>query len=267
MTEQENTSRLAHFLKGYQQITPKLETVIYDRVHRAGFSPDEPMSMVLAHHTIIEANMLEHVEQLNKLPPRIAKKLQESFDQVQDKHVQALAAEKSVIAKRVAEETGAAVREEMPRLVRQFHWRVAAHLMVTFLVAAVLIAGVAHVSGRSVTSSIAAEQAEFAPRPDAATWNRLQRVNPNIDNTIAKNCRLGQEHYVPNGTLRGACNIPLNLDGQTVPAPVGLAGQVQEQLITTRAKMSFEAILLLGMIIGIGLLYIGRVIYDLIFDR
>lgn len=267
MTQQNETSLLEHFLEGYPDITPELRKIIWERVHRAQMSGNDPACWQIAHVAIMEAMMLEHVKQLHNLPPQIAKKLKDSFGQVQDKHAQVLTAETSVIAKRVADETGAAVREAMPRLVRQFHWRVAAHLFVTFLVAAVLIAGVAHMSGRSVTNSIAAEQAEFAPRPDAETWNKLQRVNGNIDEIIAKNCRFGQENYVPNGTLRGACNIPLNLDGPTIPAPVGLAGQVQEQLITTRAKMSFGAILLLGMIIGLGVSSLGRSIYKLLPDR
>ena len=267
MTKQEDNSRLAHFLKGYPDTTPELESVIYDRMHRAGLSPNDPTSWLIAHNTITETKMLEHGKQIDSLPPRIAKKLMDSFDQVENKHVQALAAEKSAIAKRVADEAGAALREGMPRLVRQFHWRVALHLIATFMVATVLATGVGYVSGRAETSTLAAQQAALAARPDASTWIRLQTANGNIDDIIVKHCLRGQQHFVETGTERGACNVPLNLDGQAVPAPAGIAGQVEEQLVSTRAKMSFVAILFLGGLIGVGFLYLGRFIYDIIFDR
>jgi hypothetical protein len=267
VTQKNENSLLEHFLEGYPNITPELRKIIWDRVHRAQMSGDDPACWEIAHATIIEAMMLEHAEHLNTLPHKIAKKLADSFDTMQDKYARSLAAEKSAIAQRVADEAGVALREGMPRLAREFHWRVAANLFVTFMVAAIVIAGISYASGRAETGTLAAQQAELAARPDASTWIRLQAVNGNIDDIIAKNCRFGQELYVPNGTLRGACNVPLNLGGQTVPGPAGLVGQVEEQMVSTRAKMSFNAILLLGMIMGIVLLYLGRRIYDLIFER
>lgn len=266
MTPSNHRSRLSHFLEAYKPIDKEIIWRISDRVHRAGCSPDDPVSWQIAHDTIMEARLTAHAETHKKLPRRIAEALKTSFAEVQEEHTRALAAEKAMIAERVAKEAGEVLQASMPRLVRQFHWRVALQLIATFLLLAVLSAGTGYITGRSETSILQERYADVATQPDAQTWIALQKANDNLDKIISEKCRAGQEHHISSETsTRRACAIPLWLEGQSAPAPASLPGQAGEHLTSVRAETPFWVILLFGAFLGIGFIAVARRIYDWVY--
>lgn len=262
MTARPKTTRLAHFLEAYKPLAPQTERAVWDRVHRAGWSADDPASLQIAHDTITEARLAAFTTQMNALPARMAQATEKSLKKMQQAQADDQAAEREAIASRIAKEAREVLRASMPRLARQFHWAVALRLIATVSLLALFSAGAGYLVGRGETAVLQERYADLATKPDAQTWITLQRVNGNLDHVISRECRQGQEQHIPTASGRRACAVPLWLEGPSAPAPASLLGQAGEHLVSARATMPFTAILGLGILLGLGLLPLARRIYQ-----
>lgn len=249
MTVAVRQTRLAHFLEAYHPLDAAVERKIWDRIRRAGWSPEDPMSLQIAHETISEAGMIGFARKLDHLPGQLASATRSMLEQVEESRVTERTADRQVTADRVAEEVGRALEGAMPKLERQFHWRVAQRLVVTIVFMGLCGAMVGYAAGRQDTGVLDSQYASLAAQGDAGTWLRLQSANGNLDGIISKHCLEGQGGFIPTDMGRRACAVPLWLEGEGSPA----TGQLQDQALSLRARMPFGVILTLGVLAGLAL--------------
>lgn len=203
MTAPPRKSRLDHFLEAYRPLEPWVERRVWDRVHRAGWSQDDPVSLQIAFDAIAETRIAITIAAMDVLPGRMAEAAKVTLNQIEKAREQTAAAEREAIAAHVAQETGDVLRASMPRLERQFQWRVATRLIVTAALIALVASGVGYILGRHDTAALDSRYADLAEQPDAETWQTLQEVNPNLDEVISDQCRPGQQDHIGIGARIG----------------------------------------------------------------
>lgn len=253
MTASPKRSRVEAFLASYERRMPEVEKRIFERIYRAGLSPDDPYSLTLAHEAYQEASRTAFGESFSAR----ARKVEEAVESLPALSRAVLADERheqgAVIAARIAPEVRDALAASMPKLVRQFHWRIALHLITLIMIMVALASGAGYVMGRSETAGLQDRYASLATRPDAQSWLTLQAVNDNLDSTIARRCQPGQEDYIETAQGFHACAIPLWIDNVARPAPAGWRDQALDHLVSARATMPLHAIFLgifLGMVLS-----------------
>ena len=225
--------------------------VIWDRVHRAGCSADDPASIQIAHDTIMEARLHEHSNILRRSPGYLKQAITLALNEAEQNHQKNRAADRANLAAHVAETTGKILEAEIPKWERAFHWRTVVRGIVAFTLVAALCTGVGYAIGRTDTASLEKNYASIALEADAATWLRLQAVNPNLDRVISKNCSLGQEGHIQTESGRRACALPLWLEGPAAPKPLTTHQKSRAHIASLTARLPFSIILLLGGLLGI----------------
>lgn len=246
-------SRLDHFLEAYRPIDQDVERRLWDRVHRAGWSQDDPVSLQIAFQAIEEARMAAIAARMDALPDQMAEAARVTLNQIEKARARTTAAEREAIAAHVAQEAGDVLRASMPRLERQFQWRVATRLIATAALIALVASGAGYILGRHDTAALDSRYADLAEQPDAETWQTLQEVNPNLDEVISDQCRPGQQDHIATASGRKACAVPLWLEGDVVRLPTGFVGRTREHLTSLQARLPFGAVLTIGVLLGISI--------------
>jgi hypothetical protein len=257
MTPRLKKTRLEHFLEPYQPLPEGIEAQIWDRVHRAGWAPDDPVSLQIAFDLIQQARMEDHLKTLDAAPQKIRNAIADGAFKVQQSHHAHRSAEWTDIGNRVEGEVRKALHQGMAGLQREFQWRIAQRIVGGLVLLILLTGGTGYIVGRHDTERLAESYAALSVEPDARTWMDLQRVNPNIDVTMAKFCRPGAARRIDSPNGQAACEIPLWIQ-PPAPRPSTAMEKLQAYIGSLQARLPFPAVLVLGILIGLCLAPLAR---------
>ena len=254
MTDAPKMTRLAFYLEACPDYSEETEKLIWDRVQRAGAGPDDPLSIQIAHDTIMDARMRTYLWKAARLPGQIATAMKDSVSSIEVSQAQMQVDYAKRIANQISSETRDCLAKSMPMLETQLAKGARSRLRhgqmwraFGILLAVVFIGYAGYVMGRVETSDLASEFAELARRPDARVWQNLQRLNMEMDLFIAEFCVPGQPNYFHHSDGRAACDFSLFLEGTSAPAPVGYIERAGDFLASAWAKTSYEALAFLGL--------------------
>lgn len=221
MTRQALRSRLDHFLQSYRPLPggKKTEAIIFERVYAAGMTPDDPQAIVIAQDTIAEMRGRLFLRRMSELEDAEIKRAKEISSIVRNDWLKAQARLGTDVRDRIAAEASAAFKAAIPRLVGSLRWRAAAQLLLIVCVVATLPALVAYQLGRMNTAHIAQAYADVATSSDAETWLMLQRINPGVDQWIARECKPGGARFIQSEEGQVGCDIPLRIAPAHLPQP------------------------------------------------
>lgn len=258
MTEAPKKTRLEYFIAAYDPLDEKTKSLIWERVHRGRWGPDDPMSLQIAHDTIMEARMEANLAAATRLPDRIAKATDASISAVQKSQAQERTAYARNIAHQIAEETRSSLVESMPRLEAQLARRARSRralawtLGVFSILLAVAFIGLSgFVMGRMTTADLDLQFAEQATRPDADTWLDLLRKNRGLEILIAENCSPNRAGHIDTTSGRWSCDLPLWLNGPEAPAPIGAFARAKGFIVSAWAKLSYEWLAIIALVLGV----------------
>ncbi len=253
MTDGTKTTRTHHFLAAYQPLPPDLECQIWDRVHRAGFSGDDPTSIMIAHDTIVEARLAKSDILYDGLPKRAAQAVKHAMGGMIAEYISVQNRQNTKIASQVVDATLKALMQRLPTLERTLQWRGIVQFIFAFTLIAVLLVGAGYVVGRSETRGLETGYAGLANQPDAKTWQMLQRLNPSVDDFIATLCRPGQAGYQKTESGRDACVFTFFIDAPSLASSSGFLSTLRKHLMSIRASMPFEIIFAFGVLAGLAM--------------
>lgn len=253
-------TRLAHALEGYAPLGKELEARIWDRVFRAGWSPDDPMSLQIAHDTIQENRMDSFGVKMAALPGQLDQAVQTALDKVEASRARAAKADRQAIAEQVAQDTTAALQAALPRFERTLHRRTVQRLVLTLAILSIVVGLAGYIWGRHDTRQLEETFAELAVRADAKTWIRLLDLNGNLDRTLSKACVPGGSGFFLVADGRPACNVPLWLDAPETPTrrPLTVVESAKDHLASFGSRSPFFVILGFGVLLGAALRSLPR---------
>jgi hypothetical protein len=248
-------TRLEHFLEAYQPLGLELQQRIWDRVHRAGWSADDPMSLQIAHETIMEDQLASFVGKLATLPLQLDKAVQQALDKVAAVRARETTADRQAIAIQVAQEATAALQAALPRFEKSVFWRAAQRLFLTLAIIGLLCGAGGYIWGRHDTSQLESAFAGIAERADAKTWIRLLELNANLDWTLAKACAVGGSGEFVTAEGRRACAVPLWLETPIAapPGPLTVLDLAADHFASLSARLPFLVTLAIGALFGTAL--------------
>lgn len=262
MTERRKTTRLDHFLTGYEPLDPELAAQIRDRIHRAGWHPDDPASLQIAHDTVMESCMQGNYAKFGMLLYYMAKELQKFPALVTDDMTRAMkkvlehsasdhAVHNKSNATLIVRNVHQAVKDSLFEYERQRVWKLIPRHSLVILAVVILIAGSGYLAGRSTTSELqSAYAAQHALNPDAESWLKLQTLNPQISTAIETLCKPGQRGYIKTESGRPACALSFWTEGPEHVRGTGLVARTQEYFYWARATWGLEVALLAGAALG-----------------
>ncbi len=220
-------SRLEHFLEAYGPLDAKIEKLIYDRVHRANAGTEDPLSMQIAHDTILEFRMRTLLRDIKRTPVELSEAMAACIKSMQAAQARVDAQYARKIADHIAEETKRSLESSLPRLEQQLmagarsrNWRARILMVAACLTLFGLSGASGFIMGRVAIGDKASEYAALATEPDAATWHRLQRANDSLDLLIVRNCGPGRVGHLEGVNGRKACLVPLWLEEAAIPRPI-----------------------------------------------
>jgi hypothetical protein len=144
-------TRLEYFLEGYAPLEKEVEAKILDRVYRASLSLDEPMSLQIAHDTILENRMASFGGKMAALPGQLDKGVQSALDKIEASRVRASKADREAIADQVAREAIGALQAALPRFETTLHRRTAQRLLLSLVLLSTVVGLVGYIWGRHDT--------------------------------------------------------------------------------------------------------------------
>lgn len=249
-------TRLEHFLEAYQPLGLELQQRIWDRVHRAGWSPDDPMSLQIAHDAITEDRLARFAGKLGSLPGQLDKAVQDALDKVAAARTREAAADRKVIATQVAQEATTALQVALPRFEKSIHLRAAQRLFVTLAIIGLLGGICGYIWGRHDTSQLESAFAGLADRPDGKTWIHLVELNANLDWILAKACAAGGAGEFVTAEGRRACAVPLWLEAPIAapPGPLTVLDLAADHFASLSARLPFLVTLAIGALLGAAVL-------------
>lgn len=254
MNRTPNASRLWHYMIAHGPLGEDLEERILDRVHRAGWSLDDPVSIQIAHDTLSEARMNAFLDKTGALPDRIEQATVRALRQVESQGRRDIEARQQVVAAAVTAEVARALQTNLPQLARSLRAHMAQKLAAIMLVLALLSLAGGYTLGRQEASRLGQDYAELALAPDGHRWLQLQSFNGDLDMTIAQYCRPDQQGHIPTEDGREACAVPLWLEGPA-PSPAG-AVTTGSRLRALAARLPVGTGVGLGLLFGIGLAFL-----------
>ena len=245
-------TRLEHFLEAYQPLGLELQQRIWDRVHRAGWSPDDPMSLQIAHDAITEDRLARFAGKLGSLPGQLDKAVQDALDKVAAARTREAAADRKVIATQVAQEATTALQLALPRFEKSIHLRAAQRLVVMLAVIGLLCGAGGYIWGRHDRAQLESAFAGLAERADAKTWIRLLELNANLDSSLAKACAAGGSGGFITAEGRRACYVPLWLEApiEAVSGPLTVLDLATNHFASLSARLPFLVTLAIGALLG-----------------
>lgn len=248
-------TRLEYFLEGYAPLEEEVESKILDRVYRASMSLDDPMSLQIAHDTILENRMVSFGGKMAALPGQLDKGVQFALDKVEASRVRATKADRQAIAEQVAREATAALQAALPRFETTLHRRTAQRLVLTLALLSLVAGTGGYIWGRHDTAQLATQFAAFSTRADAKTWVSLLALNGNLDASMSKACIPSGSGFFMTPEGRRACHVPLWLDapGMPTPGPLTVTDFVTDYLRSMWSRSPSFALLGIGLFLGAAL--------------
>lgn len=256
MAEVVRKTRLEHFLEAYQPLGPELQQRIWDRVHRAGWSTDDPTSLQIAHDAIMESRLVSFGAKMDTLPARLDMAVQQAQGKVAAARIREAAADRRAIAAQVAQEATTALQAALPRFEKSVHRRAAQRLVLTLAIIGLLGGTFGYIWGRHDTRTLESAFVGLAERPDGKTWIRLSELNGNLDWILAKACAAGGSGDFVAADGRLACYVPLWLEAP-IAAPTGpltVLDLATNHFASLSARLPFLATLSIGALLGAALL-------------
>lgn len=252
MVPEVKQTRLAHLLEGYAPLEKELEARIWDRVFRTGWSPDDPMSLQIAHDTIQESRMDSFGAKMAALPGQLDRAVQSALDKVEAARARAAKADRQAIAEQVAQDTTAALQAALPRFEKTLHRRTAQRLVLTLALLSLVVGTGGYIWGRHDTAELETRFAAFATRADAVTWISLLTSNGNLDQNMSEACTPGGSGFVVTPEGRRACHVPLWLDAPDVPThgPLTVTDFTTDHLTSLQTRASSFVLLAVGLLLG-----------------
>ena len=249
-------TRLEHFLEAYQPLGLELQQRIWDRVHRAGWSADDPMSLQIAHEAIMEDQLASFGAKMDTLPARLDMAVQQAQDKVAAVRARETAADRQAIATQVAQEATTALQVALPRFEKSVFWRAAQRLVLTLAIIGLLCGTGGYIWGRHDTTQLESAFAGLAERADAKTWIRLLELNGNLDWSLAKACAVGGSGGFITAEGRRACYVPLWLEAPIagVPGPLTVLDLAANYFASLSARLPFLVTLAIGALLGAALM-------------
>lgn len=256
MAEVMRKTRLEHFLEAYQPLGPELQQRIWDRVHRAGWSADDPISLQIAHDAIMESRLGSFGAKMDTLPARLDTAVQQAQEKVAAARTREAAADRKAIATRVAQEATTALQAALPRFEKSVHRRAAQRLVLTLAIIGLLGGTFGYIWGRHDTSQLESAFAGLAKRPDGKTWIRLLELNGNLDRTLATACAAGGAGEFVTADGRRACDVPLWLETPIAapPGPLTVWDIAADHFASLSARLPFLVTLAIGALLGAALM-------------
>lgn len=248
-------TRLDYFLEGYAPLENEVKFKILDRVYRASLSLDDPMSLQIAHDTILENRMASFGGKIAALPGQLDKGVQSALDKVEASRVRAAKADRQAIAEQVAREATGALQAALPRFETALHRRTAQRLLMSLVLLSVVVGLAGYIWGRHDTRQLEEKFAELAVRADAKTWIRLLDLNSNLEWTLSEACAAGGSGFFLAADGRPACYVPLWLDAPDMPTrgPSTVMESATDYLASFGSRSSFFVILGFGVLLGAAL--------------
>lgn len=245
-------TRLAHVLEGYAPLEKELEAKIWDRVFRAGWSPDDPMSLQIAHDTIQENRMDSFGAKIAALPAQLDKGVQSALDKVEAARARTATADRQAIAEQLAQEATAALQAALPRFEKTLHRRTAQRLVLTLALLSLVTGTGGYIWGRQDTARFETQFGAFASRADAVTWISLLTSNVSLDAAMSEACTPGGSGFFMTLEGKRACNVPLWLDAPDVPTtgPLTVTDFATDHLTSLRTRTSSFVLLGVGLLLG-----------------
>ena len=244
------TSRLDHFLEAYQPLGEEVQARIWDRVHRAGWSANDPLSLQIAHETIMESRLVSHVGKMAALPGQLEAAVQSALDQGHATRARASMAERQAIAAQIAQEAATGLQATLPRLETLLLRRAALRLGLTFVLLSLMAGLAGYLWGRHDTGAFERQFAAYAERADAKTWISVLELNGNLDVNMAQACTDGGPGLFLAGDGRRACSVPLWLEAGPRPESGTVLDFASAHLASLRSHASALVILLIGGLFG-----------------
>lgn len=247
-----NKTRLGHYLEGYRPLEKAVEASIWDRVHRANMSAEDPMSLQIASDTIQEDRMRNFAAKMEGLPGKLDKAVQSALDKVEASRARAAKADRQAIAEQVAQDTTAALQTALPRFERTLHRRTVQRLVLTLAFITLVTGTGGYIWGRHDTARFETQFAAFATRADAVTWISLLTSNVNMDANMSEACTPGGSGFFMTPEGRRACYVPLWLDTPDIPTPgpLTVTDFATAHLMSWRTRSSSFVLLGVGFLIG-----------------
>jgi len=249
-------TRLEHFLEAYQPLGLELQQRIWDRVHRAGWSAEDPMSLQIAHDAIMESRLASFGAKMDTLPARLDTAVQQAQEKVAAARTRAAAADRRAIATQVAQEATTALQAALPRFEKSVHRRAAQRLLVTLAIIGLLSGAGGYIWGRHDTRQLESKFAGLAERPDGKTWIRLLELNGNLDWILAKACTVGGSGDFVTADGRRACAVPLWLEDPIAapPGPLTVLDLATNHFVSLSVRLPFLVTLVIGALLGAAVL-------------
>ena len=256
MVDVVRTTRLEHFLEAYQPLGPELQLRIWDRVDRAGWSPDDPMSLQIAHDAIMESRLASFGAKMDTLPAWLDTAVQQAQEKVAAARTREAAADRRAIATQVAQEATTALQAALPRFEKSVHRRAAQRLVVTLAIIGLLGGTFGYIWGRHDTRTLEGAFAGLAERPDGKTWIHLVELNANLDWILAKACAAGGSGAFVTAEGRRACAVPLWLETPIAapPGPLTVLDIATDHFASLSARLPFLVTLAIGALFGAAVL-------------
>lgn len=217
MTPTPKPSRLDRYLDTYPGLPAQLRKTIWDRMDGANCSADDPISLQVASDVILQYRLQKHSDLVKGIPAKV----NEASKSIEDKLVACNERHLTDARKLVAQDVRCAVEGTLdasfPKLERLHVVRAARVLCSAGLAIAVLAVGAGFFLGHRYAVQHGGEYAALAQEPDAATWRKLQRINGDIDRTLAEHCREGSANYRRSASGLERCGIWLTIEQATEP--------------------------------------------------
>lgn len=243
-------SWMAHYLEGHGGLDQQVKKIIWDRLHRAHMTADDPAGMIIAENAVRQAALERHEKSLDTFLKRLDQATTATAIQTIGIIASARDADRKEIVQATAAEVRRALQSSIPSLEKEVLRGAVLRLIRCIILIALFGGGIGYVVGRHDTHGLTVASSELAKRPDAKTWISLQQNNPNLDTTIARECGPGHEGYAADKAGIEFCFIPLRLE-TSAPLRTGLIGTVLNDLESMRARLPVWALILSGMALGV----------------
>lgn len=210
-------SRLDRYLDTYPELPTQVRRTIWKRMDAAQCSADDPISLPIAQDVILQYRLQKHSNLVEGMPAKVneaAKIIEGKLVACNERHLTDARKQVKQDVQRAVERT---LNARFPELERLHVVRAARVLCSAGVAIAVLAVGAGFFLGHRYAVQRGGEYAALAQEPDAATWRKLQRINDDIDRTLADACREGERTYLRLASGLERCSIVLTIEQASEP--------------------------------------------------
>ncbi|MFP7675525.1 hypothetical protein ACG74X_19435 [Marivita sp. S0852] len=250
----EPDDKLSYFLDAYD-LKPETRRKIRKRIHQGGIGPEDPVAMMTAQDAITEERFASFMTAFDNLPRQVGKTSGAIATRISQRVIQDIDRRNQGFLNRLLTHVGgdveAAIKQSVKSADRWVFRRAALQLALVVLLTAGMAGWVGYAFGRHDTHDIAAEYADFAARPDAATWLSLIDNTRQIDVVLYDYCHFNGPQSFDRGDGRHWCAVPLKIDKADGQVPDVEASFFKVVSILMPTGKSAWALALYGLCIGI----------------